>query len=114
LKGFKTVERVSKIKEVSVMGAKRDAYVEEIKGKIDNWNLEIDKFQAKTDIAKAKAQAQYLKHIEELKGKRKEVEAKLDEIQRSSETAWEDVKAGADKAWKSMSETIKIARSRFK
>jgi len=96
------------------MGEKRDAYVKEVKGKIDDWNLEIDKFQAKTDIAKAKAQIQYIKHIDELKGKRKELEVKLDDLQRSSESAWEDVKAGADKAWKSMGETIKIARSRFK
>ncbi len=37
------------------MGEKRDAYVQKLKGKLDEWNTEIDKLQAKSEQIKADA-----------------------------------------------------------
>lgn len=95
------------------MGEKRDAYIEEVKSKIDKWNVEINKFQAKAGKAKAEAQVQYRKEIEELKAKRKLLEEKIADMQRAGETAWEDIKGGVDTAWKSLGDSIQTAKSRF-
>ena len=95
------------------MSEKRNAYVEKLKANIDEWNVEIDKFKDKADQAKADAQVQCRKHVEELKAKRHELEVKIAELQKAKETAWEDVKAGVDTAWHAMGESIKAAKSRF-
>ncbi len=57
------------------MSEKRDAYVEKLKTKLDLWNKEIDRFQATADGAKTGAKVKYVKHLTELKVKRREVEA---------------------------------------
>ncbi len=95
------------------MGLQGDAYVEEIKAKIDDYNVEINKFQAKVDKVRAAAQAPYLKHLEEIKAKRLALEGKIEELRHSGETAWEDVKKGVELAWKSLGKSIRTARSRF-
>ncbi len=95
------------------MGGKRDAYIEEVKSKLDKWNKEINQFQAKAKKAKTTAQVQLHKEIDEIKGKRKLLEEKISDMQRSSETAWEDIKGGVDTAWKSLGDSIQTAKSRF-
>jgi chromosome segregation ATPase len=99
--------------EGAAMGGKRDAYIEEVKSKLDKWNKEINQFQAKAKKAKTTAQVQLHKEIDEIKGKRKLLEEKISDMQRSSETAWEDIKGGVDTAWKSLGDSIQTAKSRF-
>ena len=95
------------------MSEKRNAYVETMKVKIDEWNIEIDKLQAKADQAKLDTQVEYKKQVEELKGKRQDLYRKMSEMKKASETAWEDMKAGLDAAWQAMGESVKLAQSRF-
>ena len=95
------------------MGAKRDAYIEEVKLKIDKWNVEINKYQAKASKAKASAKAQLTQELNEIKSKRKVLEEQIADMQRVGEAAWEDVKVGVDLAWESLGEAIQKAKSRF-
>jgi len=95
------------------MGTKRDAYIEDIKSKMDKWNAEINKFQAKAKKAKSTAQVQFTKEIDEIKAKRKVLEDKIADMQRAGETAWEDIKGGVDDAWKTLGDSIQTAKSRF-
>jgi phage host-nuclease inhibitor protein Gam len=96
------------------MGNKMDEYVEKLKDKIGDWNIEIDKLQAKGDQAKADVRKKYAKQIKELKAKRKELEGKVGQLRKAGEGAWEDMKAGADIALKVLGEAVKSAKSRFK
>lgn len=41
------------------------------------------------------------------------MQVKLDELQRNQTAAWNDVKAGADKAWDDMSKAMQDAWKRF-
>lgn len=43
-----------------------------------------------------------------------EARQKLDELKGSSDDAWEDIKAGIDRAWDAFHESVKSAKSRFK
>ena len=92
----------------------KEAYVQKLHAKINEWNADIDRLKAKANQVEADSRIEYQKQIEVLKSKRDDIEKKVAEISRSGEDAWEDLKAGADLAWEAMSEAIKSATSRFK
>ena len=94
--------------------SKKDAYIQKLHAKIDEWNADIDKLTAKASQVEAESKIEYQKQIETLKNKRDEIEKKATEISRSGEEALDDLKAGIDLAWEAMSEAIKSATSRFK
>jgi uncharacterized coiled-coil DUF342 family protein len=92
----------------------KEAYVQKLHAKIDEWNADIDKLKAKADQLEADSRIEYEKQIEALKNKRNEIEKKLSELSRSGEGALEDLKAGIDLSWESMNEAIKSAAARFR
>jgi hypothetical protein len=47
----------------------RDAYVRKLKAKLDEWNAEIDKLQAKAELAEAEAKIEYEKQLADLRAK---------------------------------------------
>jgi uncharacterized coiled-coil DUF342 family protein len=91
----------------------KDAYVQKMHAKLDEWNAEIDELKAKADKAEAKSRFEYQKEIENLRERREDAKEKLTEISRSGEGAWEDLKSGIQNAVDSMEEALKSARSRF-
>jgi uncharacterized coiled-coil DUF342 family protein len=95
------------------MTEKRDAYVQHLKVKMDEWNVEIDMLQAKADQAKAEAKIEYHEQIEELRTKRKEIEDKMAELQQAGEGAWEDLKQGLENSWEILKGAFAKAKSRF-
>ncbi len=96
------------------MAEKRDAYVQKMKAKMDEWNAEIDKLKAKADQAGAESKIQYEKQLEDLRAKRKDIEDKMAELQQAGDGAWEDLKTGIDSAWDSLGNAVKSAASKFK
>ena len=93
--------------------SQRDAYVEKLHAKIDEWNADIDKLIAKANQLEADSRIEYQKQADTLKRKRKEIERKLNELKTSGGGAWEDLKSGMDLALESMNEAVKSALSRF-
>ncbi|MBN1277161.1 MAG: hypothetical protein JXA35_06685 [Deltaproteobacteria bacterium] len=96
------------------MTAKRDAYVQKMKAKMDEWNADIDKLEAKAAQAKAESKIEYEKQLEDLRAKRSDMEYKLTELKQAGDSAWEDLKTGIELAWDSFSDSVKSAVSRFK
>jgi len=96
------------------MTEKRDAYVEKLKIKLDEWNARIDLLQAKADQVKPDLKAEYQKQIQNMKEKRSRAEEKLDELRQASKGAWEDMKIGAERAWDELAEAVKAATSRYR
>lgn len=94
--------------------SKREAYVQNLHAKIDEWNADIDKLKLKADQVEADSKIEYQKQIDMLKQKRHDIEKKVAEMTRSGEDAWDDLKSGTDLAWEAMNEAIKSATSRFK
>jgi uncharacterized coiled-coil DUF342 family protein len=92
----------------------KDAYVQKLHAKLDEWNAEIDKLKAKADKAEADSQAEYHKQVEVLREKRKDVESKIRDVVEAGDGALEDLKSGVQGAWDSMEEALKSARSKFK
>ena len=98
---------------MTIMSEKRDAYVQKMKAKLDEWNADITKLEATARQRDADARADVQRRIEELKEKRKKVADDLDRLRRRGEDAWEDLKAGIDSAAGALGEALRSARSRF-
>lgn len=92
----------------------KDAYVQKMKAKLDEWNAEIDKLKAKADQAGAEARIEYYNEIEDLKDKQKAAEQKLDGLRRAGDGAWQDLRRGIENAWEDMRTALQSATSRFK
>jgi chromosome segregation ATPase len=92
----------------------RDAYVQKMKAKLDEWNADLDKLSAKADAAEADAKLQYNKQIEGLRKQRDEARQKLEELASASDDAWDDVRQGVKSAWEKMSDAFSAALGRFK
>ncbi len=96
------------------MGEKRDAYLAKLKTRLDEWNADINKLEAKASQLNEESKAQYRIQIENLRTKRTELEQKISDLRKASEEAWTDVKGGVEGARKALDEAIQSARTRFK
>lgn len=94
--------------------SKQDEYVRKMHSKLDLLNAEIEKLVAQADKAGAEVRDEYHKQIEILRAKREEGRKMLETAQNAGETAWQDLKAGAEMAWEALGEAIESAKSRFK
>jgi prefoldin subunit 5 len=95
------------------MTEKRDAYVQKLKAKMDEWNAEIDKLAAKADQADVETKIMYHKQLEHLRAKRKDLEDKIAEVQQAGESAWEDLKQGLENSWEILKTSFRKSKSEF-
>ncbi len=90
----------------------RDTFIEKTKARIDEWNAEISKYEAKARAAQADMKGQYETQLNEMKSQRDAFEAKLREARDSNEKAWEDIRAGMEKTWNDMASAFESAMKR--
>lgn len=91
----------------------KKAYEQKLQAQLDEFGAEISKLQAKADQASADARLEYHKQIEELHTMQREAGNKLAQLKESGDDAWEDLKAGIDRAWTSLGSSVKSAAARF-
>ena len=92
----------------------RQAYIEKMKAKLDEWNADIDKLAAQAKSAEADAQLRFQQQLDELKASRDQAARQLKELQNASADAWETMRQGAEAAWEEMAKAFKDAAHRFK
>jgi multidrug resistance efflux pump len=92
----------------------KEEFVRTMHAKLDQWNAEIDALSARAEQAEADARAEYHKQLEILRSKRDQARGKLGEVESASEGAWQDLKAGVELAWESVSEAVRSAAARFR
>ena len=92
----------------------RDEYVRKMQAKLEELNTDIDKLAAKANDVSAELKGEYNEQIAALKTKQAAARQKIEEMQKSGESAWKDLKAGIDLAWTAIGESIDSAKSRFK
>src|SRR5262245_50993583 len=82
-----------------------------------NIETELRELEPEIEALKSKAgkaEAEARKLISELKARHKALKEKLSELKQASGGAWEDVKAGAIKAWDELRPALQSAISKFK
>ena len=85
-----------------------------LSGKLNELDNKLEELKAKAASSAGTAKAEYEKTIDELRGKRKEVEEHLGKLKTASEEGWKELKKGTKKALDSMSKSIDNAIRKFK
>lgn len=92
----------------------RDEYVRKMQAKLEEWNADIDTLAAKASEVTGDLKSEYSEQIAALKVKQAAAREKIEEMQKSGESAWQDLKVGIDLAWIAIGESIDSVKSRFK
>jgi len=92
----------------------KEAYLQKMQAKLDEWDANINALKAKTSGASADAQIELNKQVESLQSERNEMNQKYKELKDASEDAWEDIRDGAEAAWGRATDSFKNAIDRFK
>jgi uncharacterized coiled-coil DUF342 family protein len=91
----------------------RDAYVQKLKAQIDDWNADITKLEAKAGHAAADVRIKYEHSLDSLRAERDAVHAKVEQIQGSTEDAWEELKDHAEELWEKTKRAFAAAKAEF-
>jgi chromosome segregation ATPase len=91
----------------------RNEYVESLKSRLDTWNADLAKWEAKAKTARTDVQIEYEMQLDALRKQRDAAKEKLGQLQTSADGAWKDVLAGAEEAWSRMHDAFEKARSHF-
>lgn len=95
------------------MSDDRATYVERVKSRLDEWNVEIETLEARASKASDDARAQLEKTIAEVREDYQEARARLDGVRHARGDAWQDLKDGMQKAWADLRQSIDDASSRI-
>ena len=100
------------------MTGKKDEFLEQLKKKYDDlnyrWNIERNKLEAGAQHESAEVIKKFEAKREALRKLRGDMQAKIKALDVAGESAWEDMKDGAEEAWKSLAEAFEKATSHFK
>lgn len=91
----------------------RDEYVERLKARLDEWNAELTRWEAKAKVAQTDARIEYERRIDALRQQRDSAVDQLKHIQSAAGDAWLELTRGADDAWEKMRDAFEKARSHF-
>lgn len=92
----------------------KEEYLRVMQAKLEEWNADIDVLTDKASEVSAEVRAEYNDQIAVLKTKQAAARQKIDELQKSGGSAWEDLKVGIELAWSAIGEAVDSAKSRFK
>ncbi|MHB8121399.1 MAG: sll1863 family stress response protein [Desulfuromonadaceae bacterium] len=92
----------------------REEYIRRMREKLEEWNTDIDNLSAKASEVSADVRSEYNEQIAALRVKQAAARQKIDEMQKSGESAWKDLKVGIELAWSAIGEAVDSAKKRFK
>lgn len=92
----------------------KQEYQNKMEAQLQNLQTKIDELKVKASLAKADAKDTYEEQIATLNTKQHEAQLKFQEIQKSSESAWEDMKSGMENAWNDLQNAFNKATENFK
>lgn len=93
--------------------SQRQTFIENLKCKLDEWNAEIERLQAKADKIEVPNRARYSATMQDIIGKIQQLEKKLIMIDNSTTDAWRNMKSALESHRKTLEERIKHARDIF-
>jgi hypothetical protein len=92
----------------------RELHRQKYQAQLDEWKADVAKLKARAAAAKADAQIEMNKHIEELDHKMHEAGAKLGELAAAGEEKWDVAKKNVETTWAALKAGIGAARTKFK
>ena len=95
------------------MDSKRDEYVGKLKVKLDEWNGDLDRIEARVGDLADTARQECEEQIALLRARRQDCEDRLHGLSDAAAEAWEDMKLGVDGAVEALGPAIRSAWQRF-
>jgi len=92
----------------------KELYKQKFQAQLDGWKADIDKLKARAKGAKADAQLDMNKLVDDLEHKLKAANSKLTELSHAGEGAWDTVKKSAESTWESLKTGMQDAMAKFK
>jgi uncharacterized coiled-coil protein SlyX len=92
----------------------KEAYEQQIKAQLREWNAQIDLLRARAEKAEADARVDYQQRIQELELKQAAAQERLEKLQGASAEAWNDLRAGMDRAVNELQAALKDATDRLR
>lgn len=92
----------------------QDAYAEKMEAKLKEINAELDKLAAQAEQAQIDAQAEFQRQLDEARTKRDETRKRLAALQEAGGGAFDEMKAGVERAWSELGASFRAAQSKFK
>lgn len=92
----------------------KELYQQKKQAQLDAWKADIAKLKAKTSMASADAQIKINEHIRTLEHEFDKNKAKLTELKKSADEAYESMKIGVESAWDKLADTVNDAKEKFK
>jgi predicted nucleic acid-binding Zn-ribbon protein len=102
---------MSNINEPTILD--RDAFVADLKTKLDQANEKIDKLETRLQDVSANARQQYEQELDTLKARRDAYQQRALELQAASADAWSDLRSGLDEAWRNLADALEKAKTHF-
>ena len=92
----------------------KDEYKARIDAQLKEWSARIAELMAKAERTEAGLKAEYLKDVENLKVKKEALQVKLEDLKKTSDDAWETLKAGMEHAASDLKTALNNAVAKFK
>jgi chromosome segregation ATPase len=94
--------------------SKKEAMIQKAEARRAQIDAEVQRLKAKVDEAEADYRLHLERQLEELRGHRAELESTASRIREAADDALNDISDGFERAWATMSESLRKAKSRFK
>ncbi|MDO9263734.1 MAG: hypothetical protein Q7U02_07195 [Desulfosalsimonadaceae bacterium] len=95
------------------MTEKKD-FLEKQKAQIAEWNKQIDELMQAAKKAQVDASVKFENYIDDLRERLEDMRLKMEDVKKSGDSGWHDLRTGMEKAWKDLAAAFDKARSRFK
>ena len=91
----------------------REQFVEDLKKKLDGWNEQIGKTEAKLNGASDEARAKYQTQLAEMTAHAADAQKRMQALAETSASEWEKQRSAFDAAWGDIAAGFGRAWSRF-
>jgi len=95
------------------MTEKKD-FLEKQKAQIAEWNKQIEELMQTAKKAQVDASVKFENYIDDLRERLDDMRLKMEDVKRTGDSSWQDLRTGMEKAWKDLADAFDKARSRFK
>ena len=92
----------------------KEAYKSKMDAQLKEWSMKIAQLKSKAEVAETTIKAECLRQVDALRVKSEEAHAKLEELKKAGDEAWDTLKAGVEKAASELKDAINNVVSKFK
>lgn len=92
----------------------KEAYKARMDKQLKEWSIRIAQLKSKAELAETTIKAEYIRQVDALRARSEEAHAKLEELKKAGDEAWDTLKAGMEQAASDLKNAVNSAIEKFK